>query len=129
MTSPHFGSFGKRFESDLRVSKTFLQKNQRPKVTIAIGLISKTGRFQPGQVGQIVMASDSQTTYPGNQKRTDAKKINVVEFSNGKILVAQAGSAELADKAIEIMQAKAQGVELQDAETAPKLAQESIREI
>ena len=75
------------------------------------------------------MASDSQTTYPGGQKRLDARKICVVKFANAKILVAQAGSADLADKAIENLQRIAKNIKVEDAETIPKTVKSAVREI
>lgn len=99
----------------------------RPKVTIAIGLISKSknSRFSRGQ---IVLASDSQTTF-GATKSLDAKKISIVQFANNSILVAQAGAVDLADRVIEIMREKAKSVPMETSETAARIAQESIREV
>ena len=101
----------------------------RPKVTVAIGIISKHKRHPESKGGQIVLASDSQTTYPGGQKRLDAKKINVVRFADSKALVAQAGSAELADKAIEILHRKAKDIKIEDIETVPKLVESAVRDV
>ncbi len=101
----------------------------RPKVTIAIGIISKHKRHPEHKGGQIVLASDSQTTYPTGQKRLDAQKISVVRFADSKILIAQAGSAELADKAIEILKRKAKDIKIEDVETVPKAVQGAVREV
>lgn len=75
------------------------------------------------------MASDSQTTYPGGQKRLDARKITVVKFANANILVAQADSADLADKAIENLQRIAKDIKVEDAEAIPKAVQSAVREV
>jgi 20S proteasome alpha/beta subunit len=97
-------------------------------MTIAIGLISRSKASQ-SQEGQIVLASDSQTTYPGGQKRVDTQKVSIVDFLDARILVAQAGSAELADKAVEILRRNANSVKVEDNETIPKLVQASVREV
>jgi len=63
-------------------------------VTVIIGLKTKHG---------ICLASDSQTTY-GSAKRTDARKISAITFSNNATgLVAQAGSAVTGGRAVEIL--------------------------
>ncbi len=95
----------------------------RPKVTIAIGIISKSKTSRYGN-GQIVLASDSQTTF-GSAKSLDTKKISVVKFSNCSILVVQAGSADLADRAIEIPKEKAKELPMEDYETAANLVQKA----
>src|SRR5208282_6612597 len=76
----------------------------------------------------IVMASDSQSTY-GSAKRVNPNKISEIEFLNGKIMVAQAGSVEFGDKVIEIMEKKAAVTKLEEPETAAKIALESLREL
>jgi len=100
----------------------------RPKVTIAIGIISKHRRF-PEDKGQIVFASDSQTTYPGGQKRLDAQKINVVNFANAQIMVAQSGSAELADAAIDILQRKAEAITVESTDTISQAVKSAVLEV
>ena len=95
-------------------------------MTIAIGLIVKAAQ---NRQGVIIFACDSQTTYPGGQKRLDAKKIKVVEFADAQILIALAGSAELADRAIEIMQRNAKSIALENDDTAVKVAQDAMREV
>jgi len=92
-------------------------------VTIAIGIISKSKTSRYGN-GQIVLASDSQTTF-GSAKSLDTKKISVVKFSNCSILVVQAGSADLADRAIEIPKEKAKELPMEDYETAANLVQKA----
>src|SRR5208282_4826644 len=111
------------------------QKQREPTVTIAIGLISKTTQFKKTRHSNItncthnsviVMASDSQSTY-GSAKRVNPNKISEIEFLNGKIMVAQAGSVEFGDKVIEIMEKKAAVTKLEEPETAAKIALESLR--
>jgi hypothetical protein len=95
----------------------------RPKVTIAIGVINGSG---PNE--HILFASDSQTT-TGGAKSLDAKKIRVVAFANLQILVAQSGTAELADKAIDIMERKSAGLLVTSEDTVCGVVQEAVREI
>lgn len=93
-------------------------------MTIAIGLICK----KQGRPPAIILASDSQTT-SGATKSLDAKKITIVNFRDAQVLVAQAGTADLADKAIDLMQKKAKHKKLENDETVGGVAQESIMEI
>jgi hypothetical protein len=74
------------------------------------------------------LASDSQTTY-GATKSLDSQKINRVDFPKCEVLVAQSGSAELADKAVEIMCRKASGAKPENHESILKVVQESVREV
>jgi 20S proteasome alpha/beta subunit len=98
----------------------------RPKVTIAIGLICK-GKEK--HHNRIVLACDSETT-DGGMKNSNAKKLGVVGFVNGSFLVTQAGSAEIGDKVIEIMQKKAsQLLLIENEEIIPNLARDAIREV
>ena len=97
---------------------------KRKKVTIAIGLISKPKGLAPS----IIFASDSQTTY-GSTKSLDAQKISIIDFADTQVLVAQAGTAELADKAIEIMRKLAKDTPFENEETVSKIAVQAIREI
>ena len=101
----------------------------RPKVTIAIGMISKYKLHPDHKGGRIILASDSQTTYPGGQKRLDSRKMTIVEFANAKVLVAQAGSTDLADKAVEILQRSAKGIKVENVETVPQTIQAAVREV
>ena len=67
--------------------------NERLKpVTIAIGLLSNDS---------IIVAADSQTTC-GNTKKTDAEKVACVDFADCSVMIAQAGNADRAGRAIEI---------------------------
>jgi 20S proteasome alpha/beta subunit len=106
------------------IHQRFRKHKPRPKVTIAIGLINSKKSHPP----HMIFASDSQTTY-GAAKSLDAQKLSVVNFADAQILVAQAGLAELADAAIEIMRKKAKDVPLENEETVPKIVQESVREL
>jgi 20S proteasome alpha/beta subunit len=95
------------------------KKKRKNPVTIIVGIISET---------EIVLASDSQTTY-GTAKRSDVEKISVVEFSNATALVAESGAAQLSGKVVEILQEKAKGKELTDYRMVAELTQESLREV
>ncbi len=107
----------------------YLKPKRRPKVTIAIGLICKKEAHQQLlATSKIYLASDSQTTR-GGTKSLDAQKINVVSFPFYEVLIAQAGSAELADKVIELIQAKAQNTKVVRYETILETIQQSVREI
>jgi hypothetical protein len=110
-----------------KIPQKLWKLNKRKKVTIAIGLISKPKRAK-GYPPTIFFASDSQTTY-GSTKSHDAQKINVVNFHDAQMLVAQAGMAELSDKAIEIMRRLAKETPFEDSETGAKIARQAVREI
>jgi 20S proteasome alpha/beta subunit len=99
-------------------------RKTKPKVTIAIGLISSS-KDRPHHM---IFASDSQTTY-GAAKSLDAQKISIVDFADGQVLIAQSGMAELADSAIDIMRKKAKALPIKNAETVENTAVESVREI
>jgi hypothetical protein len=92
-------------------------------------MISKHKLHPDHKGGRVILASDSQTTYPGGQKRLDSRKMTIVEFANAKVLVAQAGSADLADKAVEILQRHAKGVKIENVETVPQTVQAAVREV
>ena len=117
-------------ERGLGGCKTYRKPKQRPKVTIAIGFIrkSKPDKIELGQLSSIWMASDSQATY-GETKRENPNKINVVDFANGQILVAQAGSVELGDKTVEKLQQKSTDLKMDDAETAIKAVRSALLEV
>jgi hypothetical protein len=70
-------------ESGAGWCKPYRKPYREPKVTIAIGLISKQK-----EVPQIIMASDSQSTY-GAAKRINPNKISIVAFADADVLVAQ----------------------------------------
>jgi hypothetical protein len=93
-------------------------------MTIAIGLISRNVGPNPA----ILMATDSQITRE-TSKRLDSKKIRVIEFSNGHVLVAQAGPDALSNRAIDIFSKKAKGKPITEVETPARLIEESVREL
>jgi hypothetical protein len=93
-------------------------------MTIAIGLISQKLGPDPA----ILMACDSQLTRE-TTKRLDSRKIRIIEFSNAQVLVAQAGSDALSNKAIDIFAKKAKDRPLLEEETPVKLLEESVREV
>jgi len=88
-------------------------------VTLIVGIICKDA---------IVLAADSQTTR-GTSKQSGTAKINVIEFVNGKALVAESGSAALSGRVVEIFQKKAAVKEITDDSIISKLAEESLREV
>jgi 20S proteasome alpha/beta subunit len=88
-------------------------------VTLIVGIICKDG---------IVLAADSQTTR-GASKQSGTDKINVIEFANGKALMAESGSAALSGRVIEIFQKKSAATKITDESTISKLAEESLREV
>ena len=91
-------------------------------MTIIVGIVCGD------PASHIVLASDSQATC-GSLKRCDARKITEVEFGDKSVLIAQAGSAELSSKAIDILEERAKGVVIADKFTVPRLAEESVREV
>jgi 20S proteasome alpha/beta subunit len=108
--------------------KTYRNRKQRPKVTIAIGLITSNQAGGIGTRPTIFMASDSQTTR-GATKSLDAQKISLVQFPEYAVVVAQAGSAELADKTVSIIQEKAKSTSVDNEEVIISTIQNSIREV
>ena len=88
-------------------------------MTLIVGIICKDG---------IVLAADSQTT-KGMAKQPGANKIRVIEFANGKALVAESGSASLSASVIDLFQGKAAGRKIENEMTIAKIAEESVREI
>jgi hypothetical protein len=102
-------------------------------MTIAIGVINQKKTQPTGSSGfrllsSIWMASDSQATY-GATKRENPNKINVVDFVNGQILVAQADNVELGDKTIEKLRAKAKQIIMDTPETAINAVRSAMREV
>ena len=93
-------------------------------MTIAIGLISSANRTPT-----IFLASDSQTTYAGGPKSLDAQKIRVIDFQNGQALVAIAGSVDLADKVVDIMQHESRAHDIEDDQTVARIASDAMRQI
>jgi hypothetical protein len=95
------------------------------KVTIALGVICGGTNRPPG----IVLASDSQTTFPGAAKSLDTQKISIVNFLDAQVLVAEAGSADLAGSAIAEMQKIAKDVKLENKDTVQNVARQAVRQI
>jgi len=85
-------------------------------VTIAIGIIAKK---------TIWMAADSQTTR-GNVKMNDAKKISVLQLAGAQALIAEAGSAGVCQRIIEVMQGMAKSEPLKDYRTVADIAQKAM---
>ncbi|MGA2174317.1 MAG: hypothetical protein ABSH38_04955 [Verrucomicrobiota bacterium] len=88
-------------------------------MTIVVGLIGKES---------IVLASDSQSTY-GVAKLLNARKIGVVAFENGTALVAQAGAAYPASRAVQLFERKAKSLRVTDSESFIKAARDSVLEV
>jgi 20S proteasome alpha/beta subunit len=88
----------------------------RRKVTIGIGLICDSG---------MILASDSQTTRGAAKIQT--QKINVVDFADSQVLIAQAGLADLSEGTIDKMRQKAKAERIESPETVMQIAQEAVR--
>jgi len=88
-------------------------------VTLIVGIICRDA---------IVLAADSQTT-KGIAKIPGTTKIRVIDFVNGKALVAESGSASLSNSAIEAFQRLAKVVKIEDEFTISKSAEAAVREI
>jgi 20S proteasome alpha/beta subunit len=88
-------------------------------VTIITGIICKD---------HIVLASDSQTTQ-GTMKQCSTEKISIVKLANASALVAEAGSAVLSGRAIEILQKLAKDRPLDDYRTLADLSQVAMRKL
>jgi 20S proteasome alpha/beta subunit len=87
---------------------------------LIIGIVCRDG---------IVLAAESQTTMPPTGKLLGTDKIHIIEFEFDRVLVAEAGSDTLSNRAIEIFEKKAKGVKIDNAETVLNLAQKSMREV
>lgn len=95
---------------------------RRPKkrsvVTIIVGI--KCGP-------SIVLASDSQTTFPDYSKRRDTEKISVINFKAGeKALVAQSGSVQTSARIIDVMTQLAVDRENDSQEAVVKTMQDAL---
>lgn len=78
----------------------------------------------------IIVASDSRTTNPDGSISDSAKKVETIKLSGrNKILVAQAGHAQLASRAIEILIRKATDIPLTDYRTVADLTAAAIEEL
>lgn len=95
---------------------------RRPRVTIAIGMISKRASGN-----QIVLAADSQTTWEGSAKSLNANKIERIRFLDGDVLLVHAGMTDLAARFGYEMQERAAKIPLEERDTAPRLMQEVMR--
>ena len=92
-------------------------------MTIAIGMLN---REKPG-LPVICVGADSQTTC-GNVKRSDAEKVTKLEFqrSSQYALIAQAGNADNAERAIEIMEEISKTEIISERRSVADLAQRAI---
>jgi 20S proteasome alpha/beta subunit len=96
--------------------KRYLQKNAKKPVTIAIGILAKK---------TIWMAADSQTTRD-DLKIIDARKISILHLSDAKALIAEAGSAAVCQRIIEVMETMAKTELLKDYRTVADIAQKAM---
>jgi hypothetical protein len=106
--------------------KPYPKPKQRPTVTIAIGLISKKVTLRDTE--RIVLACESETTFEV-AKNQDAKKLNVIEFENGKALAVYSRSIKMGDAVIETMQRRAKDKRIENADTVVNVAKDSMREV
>jgi 20S proteasome alpha/beta subunit len=88
-------------------------------VTLIIGIICKDA---------IVLAADSQTT-KGTVKQSGTNKISEIKFTNGNALVAEAGSASLSNRVVELFKRDAVVTDIVDDSTISKLLQKCLREV
>lgn len=103
-------------DSVARPPEAFPDFNERPPVSIAIGLVSEDA---------IILAADSQTTC-GNRKRDDAEKISIIKFADCAVMIAQAGNADRAQRAIEIFAELAVKENLVTRRTAVDLLEKAV---
>lgn len=75
------------------------------------------------------MACDSQYSYTSSEssKRTDAVKLEIVEFENETVPVMESGIIAHSKRFVKIFQQLAAGIEVTDDWTIPKTAQEAMR--
>src|SRR5258708_5501157 len=92
-------------------------KQKRIPVTVIVGIICDRW---------IVLACDSQTTDQSGNKRTDTNKLSMVKFKNGEALVAQSGSTILGNHALQILHARAGGIEISNYDTTAETLRDSI---
>lgn len=85
-------------------------------MTIAIGLLAEDA---------IIVAADSQTTR-GNVKRDDAEKVSIIPFAEGSVIVAQAGNADRAGRAIDILTELALTAKITHGGAAVELAERAV---
>jgi 20S proteasome alpha/beta subunit len=97
----------------------FRPKQKRKPVTLIVGIVCKD---------QIVIASDSRTTFPSHIQE-DTKKISVLEFKCGKALVAHAGFTALSGDAIDILTQRAANFDPKHFRDLPELAQTVLNEL
>jgi 20S proteasome alpha/beta subunit len=87
-------------------------------MTILLGLICEGG---------IVIATDTQGT--GDNFSLPSDKISIVNFKGDKTLVAKAGNCLLSNRTVEIIQEKADDIELNHPRQLVGLAESAIRQI
>jgi len=96
-----------------------------PKVTIAIGFISRPEDNSPGE---IILACESQTTY-GNSKDYTAEKLNIIKFRNAKVLMANAGFVRESKLAVASIRERAANAVVESPQTVRLVIEEAMRDV
>jgi len=94
-------------------------------VTIAIGLLTKNKGFGKGQ---IVFACESEIT-DEVAKTQSARKLNLIQFSNGKALAVYSKSVDMGDAVMEIFQRRAQDAKIDSPTAVARVAEDSMLEL
>ena len=97
----------------------YLKKPRPAPVTIIVGIICKDA---------IVLASDSQIT-TGNSKQTDASKIEIVQFQNMPVMVAQSGLVAFSGRLLEIFEKMAEHKAIGHHRDVGEVAQSAVRQL
>jgi hypothetical protein len=113
-------------ERQRAIERRFYKPSPQPKVTIAIGIISKQVRWGEGE---IVLAADSQTTFPEDgTKDLLAEKIHIIQFKNGKALIAQSGMLRPAATALAMIKDRAANTVIENQDTVGTVIRTAIRD-
>jgi len=125
MPDPDTNQGSNILDSPVLKSYPFIKSLSWPKpkrktaVTLIIGIVCKDA---------IVLAADSQTT-KGTVKQSGTNKISEIKFTNGNALVAEAGSASLSNRVVELFKRSAATTDITDDSTIEKLLQKCLREV
>lgn len=120
--------FDRQRENPQPFRSTPFKPSARPKVTIAIGIISRHKRHE-SDGGEIILAGESQTTYDDGTKDLSTQKISIIKFLNGRILMVHSGFVRPAVLAIKTIQEKAGTTTITDWKTVKNVIEESMREV
>jgi 20S proteasome alpha/beta subunit len=102
------------------------QKNkplfERPKWPMSqiIGIICKDS---------IVIASETQYTVSGDTKLTTAKKLSIVKFKNGDVIVGEAGDVSSSARAVQYLNEITSGKEITSENCVAEYAEEAVRRV